>query len=161
MRSTVPVGGGRSPRSFGCNVMVHRIAIVVLAACLAGCGVGMPPPTKQKIAVQDIAGAWQYSDALVPGGSVQITFHTNGSFVLKHRFKASGVTLTNTGDWSLSGADLTLRPFWTMSISGPGRLDRHDSARWWVTDWYTKGVAPFGGDSLDPDQWTVLARVEK
>ena len=141
--------------------MIPRLATVVLAACLAGCGVGMPPPTKQKVTAQDIAGAWQYSDAFVPGGSAQIRFDTNGSFTLMHRFKASGVTMTNTGEWSVSGADLTLAPFWTTSISQPGRLDRHDSAKWWVTDWYTKGVAPFGGDSLDPDQWTVLARAEK
>ena len=141
--------------------MVHRFAIMVLATCLAGCGVGMPPPTKKKVGAQEIAGTWQYSDAFVSGGSVQIEFRTNGSFSVVHRFKASGVAVTNSGAWSLSGADLTLMPFWTTSISQPGQLDRHDSVRWWVTDWYTKGFAPFGGDSLDPDQWTVLARVEK
>ena len=139
--------------------MIRCVAILILGLSLGGCGVGMPPPTKQKVSVTDIAGTWQYS-GMFPGDSGRITFDTNGTFTLVLSYKRAGTAFTNAGTWSLtSDAHLDLSPFWSSSILPQASIDRHESVRWWVTSWYTKGVAPFGGDSLDPDLWALLGRV--
>ncbi len=141
--------------------MMRQIVILLLGVSLAGCGVGMPPPTKQKVTPADIAGTWEYG-GMLPGDSGRISLHTNGTFTLVLAYKRSGISVTNTGTWSLtSDAYLDIAPFWTTSHQVPGGVDRHESTRWWVTSWYTKGVAPFGGDSLDPDQWGVMGKVQK
>ena len=135
-----------------------RLIPILLGLALAGCGIGMPPPTKQKVSPNDIAGSWRYP-GMFPGDSGQITFDTNGTFTLVLTYKRSVTAFTNTGTWSLtSDAYLDLKPFWTSSLQKPQSIERHESTRWWITSWYTKGVAPFGGDSLDPDQWALLGR---
>ena len=137
--------------------MFRYVAVIVVAVTLAGCGVGMPPPTKKPVTVSDIAGGWQYAAAA--GGGL-ITFDSNGTYVLILRHQGSGNGWTNKGTWTLQGADLMLSPFWTMDISGAPRIDQREQVRWWITDWYGKTLAPFGGDSLDPDQYRLLERVK-
>jgi hypothetical protein len=140
--------------------MFRFLATAFAASILTGCGVGMPPPTQKPVALSDVAGEWQYG-GMYPGDRARITFDTNGTFVLIMRYD-SGAAFTNRGTWALSGADLELTPFWTTAIGGtPKRLEQHERSRWWITDWYTKSLAPFGGDSLDPDQWTLLGRVQR
>jgi hypothetical protein len=141
--------------------MMRFVTIVLLAVVLAGCGVGMPPPTTKKVTEADIAGTWRYAGQY-PQDGAEITFHTNGIFTLVFRFKQPGAAFTNSGTWSLTGnAALELKPFWTSSVDGQKQLDRRESVSWWVTSWYNSRLAPFGGDSLDPDMWAVLSRVPK
>ena len=146
--------GGRVRRA----AIARYITIIILTAIVAGCGVGMPPPTKKTVAPSDIAGAWQYR---ATGGGARIAFDTNGTFTLILRHEKSGTAWTNSGTWILTGADLKLTPFWTMDIGGAASIDRRESVRWWITDWYSKALAPFGGDSLDPDQYRVLEKAQK
>jgi hypothetical protein len=103
--------------------MLRYIAIIVVAAAFAGCGVGMPPPTKKPVTASDIAGEWQYPAA---AGAARITFDTNGTFALILRHQSSGGAWTNRGTWALSGAELKLTPFWTMDITGAPRIDQRE-----------------------------------
>jgi hypothetical protein len=137
---------------------VPFILMTFAAVAMSGCGLGMPPPTKKPVTASDIAGQWQYTGMY--GDRARISFDTNGTFTLIMSCGA-GQVFTNNGVWSLDGAGLILKPFWTTAVDLPKRLEEHDVAHWWITEWYTKGFAPFGGDSPDPDQWQVLQRVNR
>jgi hypothetical protein len=139
--------------------MIRSIALLFIGPGRVGCGVGMPPPTTQEVTVTDIAGPWEYTDTF-GRDKAQITFDTNGTFALV--FLSTQSPMTNSGTWSLTDSShLKMTPFWTSSMRTRGSYDEHESITWWITSWYTKGVAPFGGDSVDPDQWVVLWRPGK
>jgi hypothetical protein len=140
--------------------MKIQIAILIAIVFTAGCGhIGMPPPTDDPVSGSDIHGTWSYR-GFYPDGRVQITFHTNNTFTHVMNFKNSGTTITNHGKWSLDGAHIDLSPFWVTNFGNPQALKKIPSNRWWVTSWYTSSLAPFGGDSTDPDQWFGMSRVK-
>jgi hypothetical protein len=140
--------------------MKIQIAILIAIVFTAGCGhIGMPPPTDDPVSGSDIHGTWEYR-ARHRGDFAQITFHTNNTFTHTMNFNSSSTIITNKGKWSLDGPYIDLKPFWTTGNSKHRTLNKHSSGRWWVSGWYTPGLAPFGGDSTDPDQWFGMGRVK-
>ena len=140
--------------------MKRQLVIFVVLAFIVGCGrIGMPPPTDKPVIGSDIHGTWEYS-GMYHRGLAQITFHTNNTFTHVINFEDSGTIVTNHGQWALDGPTIDLTPFWTTYDGNPHAPEKYSSASWWVTSWYAAGLAPFGGDSPDPDQWSVFSRVE-
>jgi hypothetical protein len=118
--------------------------------------VNFPRPPQEKVEPKDFAGTWYYRGA-APGTVCEITLNTNGTYSLIHR--RSNIASTNTGAWGLPGVGiLWLYPFYTSSASGRGVADRTVQVEWRLTCVASNRIAPFGGDSLEANQWAILSR---
>jgi len=132
------------------------LAVLILVGCCCCFGIDRPKAIDRVPAVAELEGTWRYTTET--GDHAYVTLHGDGSF---EQFLVGREPIH--GEWSTAHGEIVFEGF-VLSKSADdssSRRGRGESKRVIVTDWFVDGVAPYGGESGDPDTFGLWHRADE
>lgn len=146
----------RNSRKSAVSILAFAALIVLLVSCRRCQYIDVPPPTKEPVPKSALNGTWYYHT--VRGTKASVDLRADGSFEQRLDVSSQSASTVVNGTWELSGANLLLFGFRYSEGADADFSALHNvPVTFYITTWYTKGFAPYGGDG-DPDVYEVWRR---